>query len=160
MWKTSFQLTWKPRLFYVFTLLHLIVEGTFVKVLCQPGQPITLLCVRYHDNTLGSQLSVQWRSPHNDLLCHYIKHKAFQNCTTGYTISDTGGGVTLTIRRVEMKDLGSHVCSVSKPHEFSDHTFELAMVTRSVTSGPRSGSSRSSPNWRLILLLIVYLVAI
>ncbi|XP_061605776.1 tetraspanin-18B-like isoform X2 [Phyllopteryx taeniolatus] len=103
-----------------------------------------LQCVSGNPAFQNNKLSVQWRSPHNELLCHYIKHKAFQNCTVGYTISDTRSGITLTIQRVKMKDLGSHVCSVSKPHDFSDHTIELAMVKRSITSAPQSGWSRSS----------------
>ncbi|KAM9825143.1 uncharacterized protein ACBT44_005941 isoform 2-T2 [Syngnathus typhle] len=136
------------------------INCSFAKVFCEPGQPITLLCGHYHENTLASQLSVQWRSPHNELLCHYIKHKTFQNCMVGYSITDTDGGIVLTIQRVKTKDIGSHVCSVSKPHEFSDHIIELTMVTKPITSPPQRGLSRSSPNWSLILLLIVCLVVI
>lgn len=39
------------------------------------------------------------------------------------------GKITLTIKEVKMDDFGSHVCSVSKRHEFSDFSLELAMMT-------------------------------
>lgn len=104
--------------------------GSAVKVLCQPGQLVTLPCT-YHneDNTQVSQLSVQWRSPHNELLCHYIKHKAFQNCTAGYSITNTSGSITLTVQQVKMEDFGAHVCSVSTRDEFSDYSIELVRMS-------------------------------
>ncbi|KAK2853644.1 hypothetical protein Q5P01_006305 [Channa striata] len=104
-----------------------VSAGSVVKVLCQPGQRVTLPCsYHYEDQTHISQLSVQWRSPHNQLLCHYIKHKDFQNCTMGYTMTYSPGTITLTIQQVRVEDFGAHVCSVSKRHEFSDYSIELA----------------------------------
>ena len=83
----------------------------------------------YEDQSNIPQLSVQWRGPNNGLLCHYIKHKGFQNCTEGHSMTYIPGKITLTIKEVKMDDFGSHVCSVSKRHEFSDFSLELAMMT-------------------------------
>lgn len=97
-----------------------------MKVLCRPGQRVSLPCsYHYEDGSQVSQLSVQWRSPRNELLCHYIKHKSFQNCSAGYDMSYSPGSITLTIQEVRAEDYGAHVCSVSKRHEFSDHRVEL-----------------------------------
>ncbi|XP_071345794.1 CD276 antigen-like [Trachinotus anak] len=153
MWKTPLEQTWTAALYLGLVLSHLVGEGSVVKVLCQPGERVTLLCsYHYEDHTNVSQLSVQWRSPHNELLCHYIKHKAFQNCTAGYTIIYAPGNITLTIQQVRMEDFGVHVCSVSKRHEFSDYSIELARMSESVTSAPKSRGSQSGHTWTLILL--------
>ena len=96
---------------------------------CRPGERVTLPCsYHYEDDTHISQLSVQWKSPGNELLCHYIKHKAFQNCTPGYAIVYSPGSITLTVQRVGAGDFGVHVCSVAKRHEFSDYSVEVARM--------------------------------
>ncbi|GLD55712.1 hyaluronan and proteoglycan link protein 4-like protein [Lates japonicus] len=129
MWRTPLEQTGTAALYLGLILSHLVGEGSVVKVLCQPGERVTLPCsYHYEDHTHISQLSVQWRSPHNELLCHYIKHKAFQNCTAGYTIIYSPGSITLTIQQVKMEDFGAHVCSVGKRHEFSDYNIELARM--------------------------------
>ncbi|XP_078141411.1 uncharacterized protein LOC144539621 [Centroberyx gerrardi] len=154
MWRTTFlEHSRTAALCLGLVLSHLVGEGSVVKVLSQPGQRVTLPCsYHYEDHTHITQLSVQWRSPRNELLCHYIKHKAFQNCTVGYTISYTPGSITLTVQEVKMEDFGAHVCSVSKRHEFTDYSIELAMMTEPVTSAPTSGWSQSGHTRRLILL--------
>ncbi|KAI3377887.1 hypothetical protein L3Q82_008465 [Scortum barcoo] len=111
----------------VLHISHCFLKSSVVRVLCQLGQPVTFPCsYHYEDQAHISQLSVQWRSPNNELLCHYIKHKAFQNCTDGYAISYSPGSIALTVQRVNMDDFGFHVCSVSKRHEFSDYSVELS----------------------------------
>lgn len=109
-----------------FLSVAVVCAGSVVRVLCRPGQTVTLPCSYHYENdTQLSQLSVQWRSPNNELLCHYIKHKSFQNCSDGYSIAYRPGSITLTIQRVRTEDFGAHVCSVSKRHEFSDYSVEL-----------------------------------
>jgi len=83
---------------------------------------------QYEYETQGSiqQLSLQWRSPRNQLLCHLIKHKKYSNCTAGYSVHYNPGNITLIIAEVRQEDFGSHVCSVSKLHEFSDFSIELS----------------------------------
>ncbi|CAM4536031.1 unnamed protein product [Leuciscus chuanchicus] len=53
----------------------------------------------YEYETQGSiqQLSLQWRSPRNQLLCHLIKHKKYSNCTAGYSVHYNPGNITLII---------------------------------------------------------------
>uniref|UniRef100_A0A8C6L1P9 Ig-like domain-containing protein n=1 Tax=Nothobranchius furzeri TaxID=105023 RepID=A0A8C6L1P9_NOTFU len=103
-----------------------VSSGSSVKVFSRPGQLVTLPCsYQYESRTNISQLSVQWRSPANELLCHYIKHKSFQNCSTGYTIHYRPGNISLIIQQVQTKDIGTHICSVSKRHEFSDFSVDL-----------------------------------
>lgn len=82
---------------------------------------------QYEYETRGSiqQLSLQWRSPRNQLLCHLIKHKKYSNCTAGYSVHYNPGNITLVIAEVKQEDFGRHVCSVSKLHEFSDFSIEL-----------------------------------
>ncbi|KAG7314532.1 hypothetical protein KOW79_021835 [Hemibagrus wyckioides] len=75
------------------------------------------------------QLSVQWRSPKSQLLCHFIKHKNYRNCTQGYSARYTPGNITLIIQKVKEEDFGKHVCSVSKRHAFLDYVIELVQVT-------------------------------
>ncbi|KAM7424707.1 hypothetical protein PAMA_000862 [Pampus argenteus] len=146
MWRTA-------ALYLGLVLSHLGGEGSVVKVLCQPGERVTLPCTyHYEDHTNISQLSVQWRSPNNELLCHYIKHKAFQNCTAGYAFTYSPGSITLSILHVNMDDFGSHVCSVSKRHEFTDFSVDVVKMSDSVTSTPQSGSTQSGLDWRLVLL--------
>ncbi|XP_076585580.1 uncharacterized protein LOC143314374 [Chaetodon auriga] len=153
MWRTAVEQTGTAALYFGLVLSHLVGEGSVVKVLCQPGRPASLPCsYDYEDHEHVAQLSVQWRSPNNELLCHYIKHKAFQNCTAGYTITYSPGSITLTIRHVKAEDFGAHVCSVSKPHEFSDYSVELDRMSDSVTSAPNSGWNPSGPTWTLVVL--------
>ncbi|XP_077942000.1 hyaluronan and proteoglycan link protein 4-like isoform X2 [Gasterosteus aculeatus] len=136
-------------------LTHLIGEGGAVRVLCRPGQPVSLPCsYHYEDHARVSQLSVQWRSPGDQLLCHYIKHKAYRNCSAGYAVAYRPGSITLTIRSVGAQDFGTHVCSVSKPHEFSDFSVELARMSDPVTLAP-NGGNRSGPTWINLLTLVV-----
>ncbi|KAA8579328.1 hypothetical protein FQN60_010668, partial [Etheostoma spectabile] len=115
MWRTPVEQTGTAALYLGLVLSHLVGEGgegSVVKVLCQQGQRVTLPCpYHYEDHAHISQLSVQWRSPHNELLCHHIKHKAYQNCTQGYTITYSPGSITLTIQHVSVEDFGAHVCS-------------------------------------------------
>lgn len=97
---------------------------------CQPGHRVTLPCFYpYEDRSALSQLSVQWRSPDNQLLCHYIKHKDFQRCDEGYHMTYRPGSITLTVQRVRLQDFGPHVCSVSKRDEFLDYSVELARAS-------------------------------
>ena len=101
------------------------------QLLTLPGRPVTMPCVyRYEDHGEVPQLSVQWRGPPGrGLLCHYIKHKAFQNCSRGYSLSYSPGSILLTIQQVRAQDYGTHVCSVSKRHDVSDNSVHLAMRT-------------------------------
>lgn len=114
---------------------HLVVKrGTPVlfvaavaRVFCQAGHRVTLPCFYpYEDRSALSQLSVQWRGPNNQLLCHYIKHKGFQKCSEGYHMTYRPGSITLAIQQVRLQDFGPHVCSVSKRDEFLDYSMELA----------------------------------
>lgn len=73
------------------------------------------------------QLSLQWKGPSNELFCHFIKHKAYQNCTPGYSLVYTPNNITLSIMTVKWTDFGTHVCSVSKRHEFSDFRIEVIL---------------------------------
>ena len=43
------------------------------------------------------QLSLQWKGPSNELFCHFIKHKAYQNCTPGYSLVYTPNNITLSL---------------------------------------------------------------
>ncbi|KAK5874473.1 hypothetical protein PBY51_019415 [Eleginops maclovinus] len=153
MGRTHLGQTATATLFLGMILSKCVGEGSAVTVLGQPGQQVTLPCsYNYEENTHIPQLSVQWRGPNNQLLCHYIKHKAYQNCTSGYTITYSPGSITLTIQHVHMEDFGAHVCSVSKPHEFSDYSMNLVRMSESVTSAPKSGGDLSGPTWTLIIL--------
>ncbi|KAF5899841.1 hepatocyte cell adhesion molecule-like, partial [Clarias magur] len=78
------------------------------------------------------QLSLQWKSPKSQLLCHFIKHKDYRNCTQGYSALYTPGNITLVIHEVKEADFGKHVCSVSKRHAFVDYTIELLQETGAV----------------------------
>ncbi|KAG7242771.1 hypothetical protein INR49_020146 [Caranx melampygus] len=130
MWRTSLEQVVTAALYLGLVLSHMVGEASVVKVLCRPGEQVTLLCsYHYEDEAHISQLSVQWRSPGNELLCHYIKHKFYQNCTAGYSIAYSPGSITLTIQRVSMEDFGVHVCSVNKRHEFSDHSILVARMS-------------------------------
>ncbi|XP_078029314.1 uncharacterized protein LOC144465091 [Epinephelus lanceolatus] len=152
MWRTS-ERTGTAALCLGLVLSYLVGEGSVVKVIGQPGQQVTLPCsYHYEDHTHISELSVQWRSPNNDLLCHFIKHKSYQNCTDGYSISYRPGSITLTIQHVSTKDFGAHVCSVSIRDEFSDSSVELVKTSESVTSAPKSRATQSGPSWTLVLL--------
>ncbi|KAM8893511.1 uncharacterized protein AB9W97_010597 [Spinachia spinachia] len=140
-------------------LTHLVSKGGTMRVLCRPGQPVALPCsYPYEDHAGVSQLSVQWRSPRGRLLCHYIKHRAYQNCTPGYAVAYRPASVTLTIQSVGTQDFGSHICSVSKPHEFSDFSVELARMSDPVTMAPNGGGNRSGPTWINLLTCLLLVV--
>ncbi|XP_076737886.1 uncharacterized protein LOC143416503 [Maylandia zebra] len=153
MWRTPLEQSRTAALYLGLILSHVGGGGSTGKLLCLPGQRATLPCsYHYEDQMHIFQLSIQWRSPLNELLCHYIKHKAFQNCTAGYTISYSPGNITLTVLQARLEDFGTHVCSVSKRHEFSDYSIELARMSDSVTSAPTGGMNQSGLTWRLIIL--------
>ncbi|XP_034385706.1 hyaluronan and proteoglycan link protein 4-like [Cyclopterus lumpus] len=138
-------------------LTQWVGEGGGVRVLGRPGQPVSLPCpYHYEDHAHVSQLSVQWRSPVNELLCHYIKHRAYRNCTAGYAVAYRPGSITLSIQRVHARDFGAHVCSVSEPHEFSDYSVELVRMPESFTSAPKSGGNQSGLSWLLVFLLTLF----
>ncbi|TSP36122.1 Hepatocyte cell adhesion molecule [Bagarius yarrelli] len=103
-------------------------------------QMLRISC-EYDYETHGAieQLSVQWRSPESQLLCHFIKHKDYRNCTQGYSALYTPGNITLIIHKVAEQDFGKHVCSVSKRHAFSDYIIELVQMTGplNVRHGPK-----------------------
>lgn len=106
---------------------RVLFVAAVVRVFCQPGHGVTLPCFYpYEDRSALPQLSVQWRGPDNQLLCHYIKHKGFQRCSEGYHMTYRPGSITLTVQQVRLRDYGPHVCSVSKRDEFSDSSVELA----------------------------------
>ena len=66
----------------------------------------------------------------NCIYCYIICYvKAFRNCTQGYSLDYTPRKITLSITEVRTQDFGSHVCSVSKRHEFTDFSIELAAKT-------------------------------
>lgn len=97
---------------------------------CHPGMRATLPCpYHYEEHVQVPQLSVQWRSPNNQLLCHYIKHKSYQNCSSGYTIVYVPGSIRLVVQQLDLYDFGVHVCSVGKKHEFSDYRIEVVRVS-------------------------------
>ncbi|CAB1423726.1 unnamed protein product [Pleuronectes platessa] len=158
MWRKHLDPSATAALVLGLVLSHLVGEGSVVKVLCHPGERVTLPCAyHYEDEGDVPQLSVQWRSPLNQLLCHYIKHKAFRNCTPGYTIRYTPRAIALTVQHVSVDDFGLHVCSVGKPHEFRDSSIELLRSTGSVTSEPKNTGSHSGPRWTFLLLLTLSL---
>ncbi|CAL8352770.1 unnamed protein product [Merluccius merluccius] len=107
----------------------LLFVDSVTQILSLPGRPVTMPCAYgYEDRGEVPQLSVQWRGPPGrGLLCHYIKHKAFQNCSRGYSLSYRPGSILLTIQQVQAQDYGTHVCSVSKRHNVSDNSVHLAM---------------------------------
>uniref|UniRef100_A0A1A8EKZ6 Zgc:123297 n=1 Tax=Nothobranchius kadleci TaxID=1051664 RepID=A0A1A8EKZ6_NOTKA len=153
MWTRALDQIGTAALYLGLVLSHLVGEGSSVKVFSRPGQLVTLPCsYQYESRTNISQLSVQWRSPANDLLCHYIKHKSFQNCSTGYTIHYRPGNISLIIQQVQTKDIGTHICSVSKRHEFSDFSVDLDGRAEPVTSPPMDGVESSGFSWSYIIL--------
>lgn len=128
-WRLLFHLSWlhvsvlmKARAFQPLV--------TAVRVFSPLGQTVGLPC-KYGFESLRDlkQLSLQWKGPSNELLCHFIKHKAYQNCTPGYSLEYTPDNITLTIWMVKRTDFGTHVCSVSKRHEFSDFSIDLILKT-------------------------------
>ncbi|KAE8297725.1 hypothetical protein D5F01_LYC04366 [Larimichthys crocea] len=154
MWRTPLQQAATAALYFGLVLSQLVGGGSVGRVPCRPGERVTFQCsYHYEDHEHVSQLSVQWRNPNNELLCHYIKHKAFQNCTMGYAITYSPGSIALTIQHVKMDDFGVHVCSVSKRHEFSDYSVELARTSDPVTTAPNRGRTQSGPVWTLLVLL-------
>ncbi|KAJ8388319.1 hypothetical protein AAFF_G00134730 [Aldrovandia affinis] len=115
-----------------------------VKVLTTSGSRAEFPC-RYEYEARGAigQMSLQWRGPEHRLLCHYIKHKSFQNCTPGYSLDYTPGKITLIIKEVMAADIGTHVCSVNKQHEFSDFLTELSLRPKSSTEAPTANGNHS-----------------
>ncbi|KAL6463408.1 hypothetical protein MHYP_G00277990 [Metynnis hypsauchen] len=111
-------------------LLCFTLEVTAIQLHSSPAQTLALPC-RYDYEAQGSipQLSLQWRSPSKQLLCHFIKHKAYRNCTAGYSVLYVPGNVTLVIDKVKEEDFGRHVCSISKRHDFVDYTIQLVRGT-------------------------------
>ncbi|KAG7483346.1 Hepatocyte cell adhesion molecule [Solea senegalensis] len=160
MWmRTRVEWSGTAALCFGLVLSHLFTEGSVVTVQCRPGEQVNLPCpYHYEDHGHVSQLSVQWRSPNNELLCHYIKHKAFQNCSSGYTIVYTPGNITLTIRQLNTNDFGVHVCSVGKRHEFADSSIEVVRVSGFVTSEPKARGNQLGQTWTLFLLLTLSLI--
>ncbi|XP_023126294.1 uncharacterized protein LOC111568737 [Amphiprion ocellaris] len=143
----------QQKLYLGLILSHLLGKGGAVQLSCRPGQSATLPCsYRYESGGQVSQLSVQWWSPDGQLLCHYIKHKTFRNCSSGYSISYQPGSIRLTVHRVHDHDFGTHVCSVSKPHKFTDVNIELVRMSESNTSAPVGGVSQSGVSWRIFVL--------
>ncbi|KAM4597040.1 uncharacterized protein V3H82_021420 [Fundulus diaphanus] len=150
MWSTAAEQT----LYLGLVLSRLVGEGLAVKVFCRPGQGASLPCLYdYEDQTNIEQLTMQWMSPHEQLLCHYIKHRNYQNCSTGYTMNYRPGSINLTIQQVQNRDLGTHVCSLRKPHESSDFSIDLALMAESVTSAPTGGGNQAGLPWRRAVLL-------
>lgn len=111
--------------------MRLLFVASVTEILSLLGQPVTMPCVYcYEDSGEVTQLSVQWRGPPGrGVLCHYIKHKAFQNCSWGYSLSYRPGSILLTIQQVQAQDYGTHVCSVSKRHGVLDNSVHLVMRT-------------------------------
>ncbi|CAL8363153.1 unnamed protein product [Gadus morhua 'NCC'] len=135
-------------------LSHTDGKDSMTQLLTLPGRPVTMPCAyRYEDHGEVPQLSVQWRGPPGrGLLCHYIKHKAFQNCTPGYSLSYRPASILLTIQQVQAWDYGTHVCSVSKRHDVSDNSVHLAMRTEGVNEGQSSGRPLPGPTQGLAFL--------
>ncbi|MEQ2189712.1 hypothetical protein GOODEAATRI_028127 [Goodea atripinnis] len=155
MWSTAVEQT----LYLGLVLSRLVGEGSAVKVFCRPGQGASLPCLYdYEDQTNIEQLTMRWTSPHKQLLCHYIKHRNYQNCSTGYTMNYRPGSIKLTIQQVQTRDLGIHVCSVGKPHESFDFSIDLAMMAESVTSAPAGGGNQADHTWSLTVLALTCLL--
>lgn len=135
------------RFFFLMLLLcsfFICDGGNAVKVLITPGSRAEIPCrYTYEDQGAIAEMSVQWRGPENQVLCHYIKHKSFRNCTPGYSLDYAPGQITLIIEEVAVADLGTHVCSVSKRHEFSDFDAELSLRPKSFTESPKANGNHS-----------------
>ncbi|KAI5608356.1 neurogranin [Silurus asotus] len=101
-------------------------EVTALQLGSLPARKLSMPCeYEYEAQGAIKQLSLQWKSPKSQLLCHFIKHKDYRNCTQGYSTLYTPGNITLVIDTVKEDDFGKHVCSVSKRHSFSDFIIEL-----------------------------------
>ncbi|XP_076130726.1 neurogranin (protein kinase C substrate, RC3) a isoform X1 [Alosa pseudoharengus] len=142
-----------------FVLLFFVVEVTAVRVYSPLGLMARLPC-KYEFEILEDlkQLSLQWKSPSNELLCHFIKHKAYQKCTPGYSLEYSPNNVTLTIRTVRRTDFGTHVCSVSKSHEFSDFSIDLILKSESSSNssvGSGCDSGHAHPLSSLLCLIVI-----
>ncbi|KAJ0001743.1 hypothetical protein NQD34_001539 [Periophthalmus magnuspinnatus] len=136
---------------------HLTVKGSEV-LFASPGQPFSLPCVYpYEDHTPLPELSVQWKSPQNQLLCHFVKHKSFLNCSSGYHLSYRPARISLAIERVQNQDYGTHLCSVSKRHEFTDTQVQLSRQTESVTPTPGRGVTLTVQCWTFLLSVFLLL---
>ncbi|KAJ8276618.1 hypothetical protein COCON_G00083700 [Conger conger] len=144
------------RLFLLMFLLcsfYITDAGAAVTVLITPGSRAEIPCrYAYEDQGAIGEMSVQWKGPENQLLCHYIKHKSFQNCTPGYSLDYAPGRITLIIEEAVPGDLGTHVCSVSKRHDFSDFDAELRLRPKSFTEAPRASGNHSGNKGALFLL--------
>lgn len=111
------------------SLMLLSVTVTALQLRSPLKRPLSMPCeYDYEAHGAIEQLSLQWRSPKSQLLCHFIKHKDYRNCTQGYSALYTPGNITLIIHKVKDEDFGKHVCSVSKRHAFVDYIIELVQV--------------------------------
>nr|XP_023672091.1 uncharacterized protein LOC111846276 [Paramormyrops kingsleyae] len=137
-----------------------LVRGTALRVFTTLGGRAELPCrYEYEDAGPIQELSVQWKGPQHQLLCHFIKHKAFRNCSGGYALDYAPGRIRLCVEEVTAADAGPHVCSVSKQHAFTDSVIELHLTSRSATAAPLpskclSGKARGSiplVSWVLLL---------
>lgn len=103
--------------------------GGAVQLFCRPGQRLSLPCpYGFEDGQNLERLTVRWTSPRRKLLCHYIKHRKYQNCSAGYAMRYRPGSIQLSIQRAQNRDLGTHVCSVAKPHESQDFSIHVAWM--------------------------------
>ncbi|KAK3509118.1 hypothetical protein QTP70_020229 [Hemibagrus guttatus] len=116
----------RKELMLMILMLHFVFQVTALQLHSPLMQNLSMPCeYDYEAHGAIEQLSVQWRSPQSQLLCHFIKHKNYRNCTQGYSALYTPGNITLIIQKVKEEDFGKHVCSVSKRHAFLDYIIEL-----------------------------------
>ncbi|MCJ8748803.1 hypothetical protein PDJAM_G00168760 [Pangasius djambal] len=135
-------------------VLTFVLRVTALQLHSPPRQTVSMPCeYDYEAHGAIEQLSLQWRSPKSQLLCHFIKHKDYRNCTQGYSALYTPGNITLIIHKVKEEDFGKHVCSVSKRHAFLDYIIELVQVTESSTPLPTDKEEHSGYAQDHLLLL-------
>ncbi|XP_054876989.1 uncharacterized protein LOC129352148 isoform X2 [Poeciliopsis prolifica] len=126
-----------------------------VQLFCRPGQRLSLPCpYGFEDEQNLERLTVRWTSPRRKLLCHYIKHRKYQNCSTGYAMRYRPGSIQLSIQWAQNRDLGTHVCSVAKPHESQDFSIHVAWMEESVTSAPAGGGNRPGCSWSFVIIAL------
>ncbi|XP_076866762.1 uncharacterized protein LOC143518176 [Brachyhypopomus gauderio] len=128
-------------------ILRLMLLWFTVKALelrSPPARPLAMPCVYDYEVHGGiQQLSLQWHSPAARLLCNFIKHKAYRNCTAGYSVLYAPGNATLVIDSVKEEDYGKHVCTVSKHHDFLDYIIYIMRAIESSTSPPAAKGEHS-----------------
>ncbi|KAM9441191.1 uncharacterized protein Hap1MRO34_026283 [Clarias gariepinus] len=134
--------------------LSLVLRVTAMQFRSPLSRTLSMPC-EYDYEAQGSieQLSMQWKSPRSQLLCHFIKHKDYRNCTQGYSALYTPGNITLIVHKVKEADFGKHVCSVSKRHAFVDYIIELVQMTESSTPLPSDKQERTGYAQEHLLLL-------